>query len=381
MKRDQVKILFIEILLVIILFFALFAQNIFQRNVLAVIMLIYSGIVFFNLKKKHIDSIFKKQVKILMLVFASIYVCLFYLSGLYFGYARSAVNFSFWSIRTYIIPLSIIIICSEFIRKKFLAQNLYVEIKAKKINLSLIFSYIFSVLIDLLIYTKVYDFSNLDNVLTAIGFVLFASLSCNLFYNYVSRRYSSTGIVIYRLITVLFVYFIPVTVNMYIFFRSFLRMLYPFIMYVIVDKLFSQNDFVVANSQKKRELVTTSIVVVVIALIVMLVSCQFRYGILVIGSDSMTGTINKGDAIIFEKYDNQIIDEGQVIMFEYNGMRVVHRVVEAKEVNGIPRYYTKGDANAMMDKSYRTKKDIYGVVNLKIKYIGYPTLWLRSLFE
>ena len=112
----------------------------------------------------------------------------------------------------------------------------------------------------------------------------------------------------------------------------------------------------------------------------MLISCQFRYGILVIGSESMTGSIDKGDAIVFEKYENQEIAEGQVIIFNYNGMQVVHRIIEMKEVNGIVRLYTKGDANAMKDSGYLTKKDVYGVVKFKIKYIGYPTLWVRNLF-
>jgi len=42
-------------------------------------------------------------------------------------------------------------------------------------------------------------------------------------------------------------------------------------------------------------------------LITMLISCQFKYGILVIGSESMTGTINVGDAVIYESYNNETI--------------------------------------------------------------------------
>ena len=34
----------------------------------------------------------------------------------------------------------------------------------------------------------------------------------------------------------------------------------------------------------------------------MLISCKFKFGVLVIGSGSMTGTINKGDIVLYETY-------------------------------------------------------------------------------
>ena len=95
----------------------------------------------------------------------------------------------------------------------------------------------------------------------------------------------------------------------------------------------------------------------------------------------MTGTINMGDAVIFEKYNEQTIKKGQVIIFDYNGIETVHRVIEIKKVNGEYRYYTKGDANKIQDGGYILEDKIYGLVKLKIKYIGYPTLWLRKLFS
>ena len=44
-------------------------------------------------------------------------------------------------------------------------------------------------------------------------------------------------------------------------------------------------------------------------------------------------------------------------------------------------YYTKGDANAKADDGYRVDSDIEGVLNFNVKYIGYPTLWLRDIFK
>jgi signal peptidase len=158
-------------------------------------------------------------------------------------------------------------------------------------------------------------------------------------------------------------------------------MLYPYIIYLILEKFYSSNDFTIAYNDKKREVVGNTILLVVITLFIMLISCQFKYGILVVGSKSMTGSINMGDAVIFESYDNQQIELGQVIIFDYNGLQTIHRVVDIKNVNGQYRYYTKGDANKNNDIGYAIDDNIYGLVKLKVKYIGYPTIWIRELFS
>lgn len=381
MKKDKIRIFILEVLLIIILFFALFAVNIFSRSVLSITICIYAVIVAYLLKRRKIASINKKQATILMIIFAMLYLAIFYLFGLYFGFIKSKIMLSFNTLFKFILPISIIIVSSEFIRRIFLSHKLIIKFKEKKLDISILLTYISMVIIDLLIYTDVYNLAKLDDVLTIVGFVFFASLSCNLLYNYIANRYGSKGIIIYRLITVLFIYVFPVVPDMYVFFRSFLRMLYPYIIYLVFEKLYSKNDYIVALHDKKKEFISNTVLLVIAALLVMLISCQFRYGIIVVGSSSMTGTLNKGDAVIFEKYTNQKLEQGQIIIFNYNNIQTIHRIVDIQKVNGEYRYYTKGDANQINDQEYRKKTDIYALVNLRVKYIGYPTLWVRDLFS
>ena len=114
---------------------------------------------------------------------------------------------------------------------------------------------------------------------------------------------------------------------------------------------------------------------------VMLVSNQFKYGSLVIATGSMTGELNKGDVVIFESYTSQPIIEGQVIVFEKYDVMVVHRVVDIEIINGRTRYYTKGDANEDRDDGFITNAEIVGLARKKLPVLGYPTLWMRSLFK
>ena len=60
---------------------------------------------------------------------------------------------------------------------------------------------------------------------------------------------------------------------------------------------------------------------------------------------------------------------------------VVHRVVDIEIINGVARYYTKGDANEDMDMGYIVDSNIVGVVNYKLPAVGFPTLWMRKLFK
>jgi len=93
----------------------------------------------------------------------------------------------------------------------------------------------------------------------------------------------------------------------------------------------------------------------------------------------MTGELDKGDTIVYEEYDGQIITEGQVIVFERSNAKIVHRVVEIERVDGVNRYFTKGDANEDKDAGYITDTEIVGIVELKIPIVGYPTIWLRNI--
>lgn len=381
MKRDKLKVYIIELLLIFILFFTLFAPNIITRIILSIIMLVYAIITSKLLKSRKNKSIYKKQVIILMTIFALVYIGIFYLMGLYFGFQQSKILLSVWSILNYIIPLAVIIISSEIVRNVLLQQDVIIRIKSKKFNLSIALTYIAMVLIDLVVYIDVYNLNNLDEFLTALGFVLFASLSSNLLYNYISVRYNTKGIIVYKLITTLYMYIIPIVPNVYIFFKSFLRMINPYIIYIIIERLYSDAKFTNSYNERKKNIISNTILFIIMILSVMLISCKFHYGILVIGSHSMTGTLNKGDAVVFEKYTNQDIQKGQVIIFDYNGIQTVHRVDDIKIVNDEYRYYTKGDANSKRDDGYITNDKIYGLVNLKVKYIGYPTLWVRELFN
>jgi signal peptidase I len=158
-----------------------------------------------------------------------------------------------------------------------------------------------------------------------------------------------------------------------------LKIIFPIFMLAFVSALYAKKKTYAIKKGKKLGMITTAIAVIIIISSAMLISCQFRFGALVIATGSMTGEINKGDMIIYEEYTDQTIKEGQVIVFQQSGNKIVHRVVDIEVIDGQTRYYTKGDANSGNDAGFRIDSDIVGLTDMKIAYVGYPTLWLHEL--
>lgn len=96
----------------------------------------------------------------------------------------------------------------------------------------------------------------------------------------------------------------------------------------------------------------------------------------------MTGTINKGDAIIYEKLEpEEQIKIEDIIVFKSGDIRIIHRVIDIKDTGAETKYFTKGDANYDTDEGYRIEDDIIGKVKARIPYIGEVTIMLNEIFK
>jgi len=291
--------------------------------------------------------------------------------GMYFGFNNSLIKFSSFSLLNYIIPTAVIIISSELMRNVLLAQ---------KGKISNALTFFIMVMIDMVVFVDLYNVSGFTEVREIIGFTVFGSIASNLLFNYTSNRYGFVGNIIYRLLTVLYVYIIPFIPDMHMFLRAILRMVYPYLIFQVLEYTFANKEKTIARENKRKRIVGYVVTGIVITLGAMLISCQFRYGLMVIATGSMTGSINVGDAIVFEQYESvtEPLNVGEIVMFDKDGLPTVHRIIAIKNVNGEIRYTTKGDANKQEDEGYITDSDVKGVCKFRIPFMGYPTLWLSQ---
>lgn len=360
-----------------VLLLALFLPLGESGRIVAAILLLPSAVLTWTLlKKRNIFSINSNQVLVVIAVIALVYVMLYYLTGLKFGFVNNPYKLSVKNIFKYILPIASVIVCSEIIRTIMMAQPG---------KLAKVLCYFSCLAADLLIVSSIPAVTSFNRFMDLIAGTLFPAILSNLLYHYLSKRYGIYPNVVFRAITTLHLYVFPIRSAISDSLVHFVELLMPIAIFLFIDSLYEKKrKYALGNTSlvvRVASGILTAVVLVIMTGTVMLVSNQFKYGSLVIVTESMTGEINKGDVVIFESYDDHAVQEGQVIVFEkYNSM-IVHRVVDIEIINGQTRYYTKGDANEDDDAGYITDADIVGLVYYKAPYLGYPTLWIRSLFK
>ena len=204
MNNDYKKTYILELFLIVILLILLIVPVAYTRWGTAIVLLIYAVISNLSLKREKIKSHYKSSVFIIMIVLAIMYLGILYAFGLYFEIVRSKITLTFITLFKIIIPLVVIVVSTEFIREKFLSQELNIRIKSKKFNLSPVLTLLSMVLIDVLINNGNYNLNKLEDFLTIICLVIFSSISSNLVYNYISNKYDKKCIIVYRLIILLY---------------------------------------------------------------------------------------------------------------------------------------------------------------------------------
>ncbi len=345
---------------------------------IAAAILLLPGAVLISLfvKKRGILRITKNQVLLLMTVIALLYLMLYYVSGIPFGFYKNPYRLSISNFFKFFLPIALIIVSTEIIRYVTLAQE---DKKAA------VLCWLACVLGELLICSNIPSVTSFNKFMDLVAGALFPAIISNCLYHYLSKRYGIYPNLVYRLVTTLHSYTFPIASGISESLLHFIELLIPIAIFLFIDALYEKKRrFALQKVGRFSKVATTVLTILVLVIMigtVMLVSNQFRFGALVIATESMTGELNKGDAAIFEQYDDQFIAEGQVIVFEKSNSMIVHRVVDIEIINGVARYYTKGDANEDMDDGYITESDIVGVVDYKLPAVGFPTLWMRSLFK
>jgi signal peptidase len=214
-----------------------------------------------------------------------------------------------------------------------------------------------------------------------MAMALFPAVTANILFHHLCKNYGVRPCVVFRLILVLYVYFIPVVPRVPSVIQAFAKLLVPLVVYLFIYGLYAKKRRYAAKGRCKWGYAVTAFAVLVMTGVVALISCKFSYGMIVVATPSMTGTINVGDAIVYESYDEHVLAVGDIIVFDNDGVNIVHRIDGIESINGGVRYYTKGDDNDERDLGFITKTDIVGIVKVKVPYLGKPTLWVRSFFD
>lgn len=180
----------------------------------------------------------------------------------------------------------------------------------------------------------------------------------------------------------LYQYLIPIVPNPNEYIASIIYFLLPILLLGKLNRFFKTSvDEEVERDYKKSKLLSLIVPTMLVIVLVYFTSGYFKYHAIAVASGSMEEEISKGDVVIvekiYDKYDE--LKEGQVIAYKYEGIIVVHRIVKILKEDGKYYIYTKGDANNMQDNYVVNQENVIGIVNIKIPFVGLPTVWLNEL--
>lgn len=375
MKRGSIKLLIFEILIAIILLLNNFVSSILRGYIeilfLLILLVVFYFLCGFTKDRHHLW----KNVCLDVIMFLLIFFILYYLLGVLISFTKINNYYTISGFTEVIIPLILSIILKEILR--------YMVVSKTFDNRWLLATTcILFILFDLLGKWEIDTFSTKYDTFIFIAIVLLPTISKNILCTFISYKVGYKPAILYLLITGLYGYLIPIIPNPNQYIYSIIWLLMPIVLLLRLNKYFQKekHDIKLERDYHKHKFISLIIPILLVIPVIYLVSGYFHYQAVVIASGSMETAISKGDVVIIEKIsDTSKLELKQVIAYRYNKRVVVHRLVKKIMVNNEYIFYTKGDANNDIDDYKITSDMIVGVVNVKIPYIGYPTVWLNEL--
>lgn len=325
------------------------------------------------IKKTYAVAKLKKEIIDYTLIAVLGYIIVYLISGLFVSFGKNpnsatlkGLIINFWITGT-------VILTREYVR--YLIINNTYEKQKKKVGIALI-------IIMTLLEVKTLNITDM-NVYYAfkqIASAFLPVLSKNILFTYLAYCKNYVAAVCYDLLIYLVLWLSPILPNMTWFMIAIIDIATPIILLLYIRYIKQKKDYFkskegASDSEPKS---------VIILVIIVILAIWFALGIfpvkpIAIATGSMSPQINIGDVAIIKKCGPNDVEVGDIIEYKMPDFTVVHRIVEIKQENG--RYYfaTKGDSNDSRDKNLVTEDQLIGKCLFKIRYLGYPAIWITGV--
>ena len=370
-----------SIIVVIILIYGILANTNIVFNIYGLFLyiinpifwIVLSGVLYFSIAKIYTNTKLRKKIIQYTTVAVLTYLVIYLLSGLFVTFGNNPYNTTLKGLIINFWILGVPIFAKEYIRYK-LINNVY---DRDKMNFAIFISIVY-VLIDI-------EYARLigQNVatLTIIKYcaqVIAPSIAKNILFSYIAIQGDFVSSIIYQLITNLYYWISPILPNSPWAMSSIIDTVIP-----IILCLYIRYEKVKLTPKKDRRMIIDtnpgSIIPLVISIVLVI---WFALGVfpikpIAIATGSMEKEICVGDVAIIQKCKGDDVNVGDIIEYQMEGYTVIHRIIEKKQENGEFHFVTKGDNNISPDNEIVRENQLIGKVIFKIKYIGYPAIWMH----
>lgn len=328
-----------------------------------------------TLGRNYTNTKLRKKMLQYTIVASLTYLVVYLLSGLFVTFGKNPYSTTLEGLLINFWILGIPIFAKEFIRYK-LINNVYDK---DKIKFSVFISIVY-ILIDIQFTKFIGQKLATLTIIKYISQIIVPNIANNILFSYVAIQGDYKPSILYLFITNLYYWLSPILPNSPWAMTSVIDTVIPTILFLYIryekNKLSPQKD--------RQTLVNTnpgSIIPLVVAIILVI---WFALGIfpikpVAIATGSMEKELYVGDVAIIQKCNANDVNVGDIIEYQMEGYTVIHRIVQKNQKNGEFYFVTKGDNNNAPDVAEVREDQLIGKVIFKIKYIGYPAIWLHLL--
>ena len=339
---------------------------------LLVVLLIFKGVFGFE-KDKHR---YTKDIIMEVIIYLIAFFMLYYLLGIVITFYKTGNYYTLTGLKDFIIPTITYIVLKEYLRYMIMCKS-----EGNKILFAT--TVVMFILMD--ITTAIYfrDFKSNYSTFLFIALTFLPALSSNIVLCYFTNKTGYKPLILYLSVIGLYKYMFPIVPNPDEYISSIINFILPIgLAYRLYLFLRRDHQREIDRDYRKKHIMPIAISSLIVIILVYFTSGYFHYWGIAVASGSMNPKIKKGDIAIIEKLDGKYdtLKKGQVIAFKYEGVIVVHRLIDVIKDQEKYYFYTKGDANANPDNFVIEEQNVIGTVDHKISYLGIPTVWINELW-
>lgn len=346
-------------------------------NVAAIIIIAFISILLLGYRKDRLTAV-KKAILGTTITVILIFIIISYGLGFVTGFSQTEYSLNPASIFQNLFAPIIYIVAIEIFR--------YTVLNANNDNKDMMYVVTFLIiLLEISMGLQNVLMYNFETIFTNTAAIIIPIIIKNATISYLTVKGGLKPVLFYRLTMDIYKYVMPFTPDLGDYLTSVIGILLPTMVYMYSARFVdaTQIETIEEKNANKKSVRWGDIpVLIFIVILVGLISGKFKYSIIGVGSESMSPTILKGDAVVYEKVKS--IDDlkiGDILVFKSGSKMIIHRYTEKKEDKGTVYIITKGDANNSSDNLNLTINEVEGKVKFKIKYLAYPSLWLKEMVE
>ncbi|MDD3452972.1 MAG: signal peptidase I [Bacilli bacterium] len=312
------------------------------------------------------------------LIGSLIYIIMYYLVGLIIGYSNSPLDHSFAGVLLNGLSLIVIAITEEIIRSSYIKSSQENKRYTNIVLITILFT---------IVNIGIENFSGAFNSSSVMVIFLlkyfFPSLIMNLFLSYLIYREGIISSLLYKLPFIIIYLLTPVFPTNNYAIICIISSIVPLFVYFKIEKdYFSYIKFNIKERFSGFEKTKFTIFILFITLITFFTSGFYPVKPVVILTGSMAPAINRGDVVIYSKINYNDIEIGDVIVYNLNKIKVIHRVIDIQTTSKYEKILiTKGDNNSSRDNLSVKQNQVLGKLIGIIPKMGYPTILIKEFLS